>query len=432
MTQETISRVDTNDTEKLLRLIMMQEGHTGQDLNPAFAGLFEYGTGKISLGGHRGMGANHWNEEGPVQKDCPGPLYRENTISSFVAAANAGATFVEFDVQVTADDVPVLFHDGYVIFGEPENPTSMQLKDVSVSHFKGMAPINSSSDLGSLWGASDDEVSSTSQFPVLGGMSPPARGMSPPPGGISPPAGMSPRGGSIDGGSPRSNPWGFLMRHHKHDAPAAPSDKSLSVWEVEHEDEFPTLLEVFEQVPAHVAFDIEIKMTSPSDLEKTPQEEIDRVVNATVNSINSIERRVEEEGLPKRPLMFSSFDPDVCLAIKQKRPKDCVMFLSGGGKYEHVDPRRTSINAAIQFARVSNLQGIILHSGALFEDKDSVEEAHAYGLVVMTYGEENDDPEWVLEQEKLRVHGVIVDDVVGISNCFRERPAINNNANMEE
>ena len=29
------------------------------------------------------------------------PTYRENTVESFLRAAEAGATFVEFDVQVT-------------------------------------------------------------------------------------------------------------------------------------------------------------------------------------------------------------------------------------------------------------------------------------------------------------------------------------------
>lgn len=30
------------------------------------------------------------------------PIYRENTVESFLRAAEAGATFVEFDVQVCA------------------------------------------------------------------------------------------------------------------------------------------------------------------------------------------------------------------------------------------------------------------------------------------------------------------------------------------
>jgi glycerophosphodiester phosphodiesterase len=37
------------------------------------------------------------------------PAWRENTTGSFLAAAATGASFVEFDVQVTRDGVPVLW-----------------------------------------------------------------------------------------------------------------------------------------------------------------------------------------------------------------------------------------------------------------------------------------------------------------------------------
>lgn len=37
--------------------------------------------------------------------------YPENTLAGFAAAVGAGATYVETDVQLSADEVPVLFHD---------------------------------------------------------------------------------------------------------------------------------------------------------------------------------------------------------------------------------------------------------------------------------------------------------------------------------
>jgi glycerophosphocholine phosphodiesterase GPCPD1 len=42
---------------------------------------------------------------------------RENTIASLQQAADHGADFVEFDVQLSKDLVPVLFHDFYVNIG---------------------------------------------------------------------------------------------------------------------------------------------------------------------------------------------------------------------------------------------------------------------------------------------------------------------------
>jgi glycerophosphoryl diester phosphodiesterase len=46
------------------------------------------------------MGANVWHPTSSVPKPAP---YRENTLKSFQRAVECGASFLEFDVQVTAD-----------------------------------------------------------------------------------------------------------------------------------------------------------------------------------------------------------------------------------------------------------------------------------------------------------------------------------------
>ena len=53
--------------------------------------------------GHRGLGKNVAGRKS-LQLG-------ENTIQSFIAAANLGASYVEFDVQLTKDHVPVIYHD---------------------------------------------------------------------------------------------------------------------------------------------------------------------------------------------------------------------------------------------------------------------------------------------------------------------------------
>ena len=53
--------------------------------------------------GHRGLGKNMASRNS-LQLG-------ENTVQSFVAAANLGASYVEFDVQLTKDHVPVIYHD---------------------------------------------------------------------------------------------------------------------------------------------------------------------------------------------------------------------------------------------------------------------------------------------------------------------------------
>jgi len=373
-----------------------------------FSDMLEFGSGRIALGGHRGMGANAWTTDGPGAAPA-GAHFRENTIMSFIAAANSGCTFIEFDIQVTADGHAVIFHDNYLVHGSESSPTSSLVKHLSLADFKSLAPINSSSDMGSLAGASDDDASSIACMPV-GGSSP--FGGSPLGGS---PFGGSPSGGSPSGGSPRV---GRLMRQHKNGVPATAFDPSLRPWEVVNEDDFPTLTEVFQSVPSNIGFDIEVKMTTPHDMEQTPADEVERVVDATLSTIEAVERTLADQGGSTRAIMFSSFDPDVCLRLKQLRPNNTIMFLSAGGVDPHVDRRRTSVQAAIDFAESAGLEGIILESSVLKEQHGMVGEALRRGLHVLTYGTHNDEPEWVREQERLGVHAVIVDDVRRIASAF--------------
>uniref|UniRef100_A0A8B9RF11 Beta-soluble NSF attachment protein n=1 Tax=Astyanax mexicanus TaxID=7994 RepID=A0A8B9RF11_ASTMX len=52
--------------------------------------------------GHRGAGSSHAAKHHKI---------RENTIASFLSAANHGAAYVEFDVHLSKDFVPVVYHD---------------------------------------------------------------------------------------------------------------------------------------------------------------------------------------------------------------------------------------------------------------------------------------------------------------------------------
>lgn len=366
--------------------------------------MLEFGTGRIALGGHRGMGANVWEATGPAAGHRS-RKYRENTVTSFLAASQY-CTFVEFDVQVTSDGTPIIFHDNFVVFGDESSPTSSLVKHLSVADFKSLAPINSASDLESLVGGSDEDATSTAGFPYGGSCSS---------------LGGSPMGGSPLGLSPRGN--SRLLRKHRNAEPAVPFEPSLHPWEVSTDDELPTLSEVFAAVPQEVGFDIEVKMTTPHDILKTPPEEVERVVTATLIAVDQASLISSSPSTLRRPraVMFSSFDPEVCVELKTRRPEFTVMFLSGGEAETHVDIRRTSITAAINFAAENGLDGIILDTLVLRQQPDMVAVARQRGLEVMTYGIENNQEEWVMEQERLGVHGAIVDDVERIIQAYSQR-----------
>ena len=59
-----------------------------------------------------------------------------------------------------------------------------------------------------------------------------------------------------------------------------------------------------------------------------------------------------------------------------------MLFLSMGGTCWHADARRMSIAAAIRWALESNLQGLVLDSGAVQEQSQAVATARSKGLKV--------------------------------------------------
>ena len=167
-------------------------------------------------------------------------------------------------------------------------------------------------------------------------------------------------------------------------------------------------MQVFEAIPEHVGFDIEIKTTTPSTWMSTPAAEVARMVDAVTSSVQHLSRD------SKRPIALSSFDPDICLALRASHISIPVLFLSGAGEGFHCDPRRTSIQAAIALALESSLQGLVFHSGALRRQRSAAQEALRHGLSVLTYGLDNNDPQWVREQHALGVQAAIVDNVAQI------------------
>uniref|UniRef100_A0A023FBW1 Glycerophosphocholine phosphodiesterase GPCPD1 n=2 Tax=Triatoma infestans TaxID=30076 RepID=A0A023FBW1_TRIIF len=87
--------------------------------------------------GHRGVGTSF----GGDIKQCA--EVRENTIASLKSAASHGADFVEFDVQLSRDLVPVLYHDFYVAIAmmrkkqvSTEEMIQLPVKDLSLEQLQ--------------------------------------------------------------------------------------------------------------------------------------------------------------------------------------------------------------------------------------------------------------------------------------------------------
>ena len=82
------------------------------------------------------------------------------------------------------------------------------------------------------------------------------------------------------------------------------------------------------------------------------------------------------------PCLLPEGPEHACRALRQRQQRFPVLLLSTGGTCWHADARRMSIAAAIQWALQSNLQGLVLDSGAVQEQSQAVALARSKGLKV--------------------------------------------------
>lgn len=270
---------------------------------------------------------------------------RENTIPSFQRAAGAGASFVEFDVQVTRDNIPVIWHDDEVVFQRNSQVHRQPVSSFAASEFQSLRQPGSSVQ---------------------------------------------------------------LLR--KSIRPTGISDTDFDEWNVEDETAgLPTLSEVLSSVPESIGFDLEVKLTTPPD-QITQPDEVERMVQPI---LQTVQQALQTSA---RKMFFSSFDPEICLALRE-RQQDLPVFLLSTGPVSfkpHGDKRRNSVAEAVAFACSAGLHGLVLDSGCFKTEPNAPREAEQLGLTTLTYGLTNNDPEWILRQQELGVAAVIVDNVPAI------------------
>lgn len=115
-----------------------------------------------------------------------------------------------------------------------------------------------------------------------------------------------------------------------------------------------------------------------------------------------------------RRVIFSTFDPDCATLLSLKQPRHPVFFLTNGGTECFADPRMNSLDAALEFAASSNLQGVVAQASTVLPRLDAVvAAAHAHGLHLFTWGAANNDARAYAAQRAAGVDGVISDDVAG-------------------
>ncbi|KAK6357238.1 Glycerophosphocholine phosphodiesterase [Orbilia javanica] len=266
------------------------------------------GTGSAMVIGHRGSGLN------TVDNNKTG----ENTIKSFLDAIGDGASYVEFDVQLTKELTPVIYHDFLV------QETGL---DIPMQHIM------------------------LEQFMKL----------------------------------PRS----FL-------------------------EPFTTLIEVCQDLPETAGFDIEIKYPMLFECDDWKMEKYYIDANTFVDTI--LQTIFKFGG--SRPIILSSFSPEVCILASVKQNVYPVMFLNDAGLSPTGDIRASSLQEAINFAKSLNLFGVVSASEPFVMSPKLVNFTKKAGLACASYGSQNSNPTFAKLQVQAGIDAIITDNVPLITKAI--------------
>ncbi|TKA69425.1 hypothetical protein B0A49_04766 [Cryomyces minteri] len=323
--------------------------------------------------GHRGLGKNN-----SARKSLQ---LGENTIQSFIAAANLGASYVEFGMT-DLDLVPVIYHDFLV------SETGID------------APVH---------------TLTLEQFLHVSDVTP--RASRPP----TPDELKDPKG--------RERPASLSKKHRSYSLGASEEDRGSEMSErMKHTRDFKikgfkgnsrgnfiqapftTLEEMFKKLPQEIGFNIEMKYPM---LHESEEHEMDTYAVELNSFVDTVLTKVYDLG-KKRNIIFSSFNPDICLLLSFKQPSIPILFLTDAGTSPVGDIRASSLQEAIRFASRWNLLGVVSAAGPLVSCPRLVKVVKESGLVCVSYGTLNNDPKNVKLQVKEGIDAVIVDSVLAI------------------
>ncbi|XP_029352404.1 glycerophosphocholine phosphodiesterase GPCPD1 isoform X1 [Echeneis naucrates] len=288
--------------------------------------------------GHRGAGSTHAAKHHRI---------RENTVASFKSAAKHGAAYVEFDVHLSKDAVPIVYHDLTCCIStkKKNDKTSLELIEVPVK------------DL------TFDQLQ--------------------------------------------------LLKLAHVTAMTGNDNKDLldDDEEIDEHQPFPSLSQIFQAIPEDVGFNIELKWICQMK-DGSWDGNLSSYFNMN-NYLDIVLSCVLQKG-GKRRIVFSCFDPDICTMVRHKQNKYPILFLTQGisDKYpELMDVRCQTTQIAISFAQSENILGISAHTEELLKNLSHIGDAQSKGLVVFSWGDDNNDHETRRKLREQGIDGLIYDSI---------------------
>ena len=369
--------------------------------SPAWGGAW---LTRTRLMGHRGSGAdNSWPALGALAGMATrrrGTHLAENSLLSLCEAGRAGAEYVEFDVQLSRDGVPVVHHDWGVKLQQmtpPRGAVEAAPARVPVTHLTAaqllaLPPQHMLNDEATR----EETIARVADAAVLFGTATKACGAEV---AAAAAAQAHHRAAALDLASPLPPVAGAA-------AAAAAGLRS---------DGFLTMASLLQRLPHSIGVNVEVKYPTNDEIAMFGLRPLER--NAYCARVL---RDLAVHG-GARAVMLSSFDADACLVLRRLQDAWPVFFLTEGGTASPTptDARAASLAAAVDFAQSAGLFGIVSDVRPVLAAPRLIAAVQrATGLALCTYGSQNNDASAVRVQVGEGIAAVICDHVAHIARSL--------------
>ncbi|KAI9795247.1 MAG: Glycerophosphocholine phosphodiesterase [Candelina submexicana] len=331
--------------------------------------------GSYPVVGHRGSGANS-----TAHTDLQ---IGENTFQSFLTAIDRGACCVEFDVQLTKDYYPVIYHDFHV----KETGGDIPLYGLTLDQFQHLSRSQAPrSDLLSLGEQRHLERSNPNGKPR-----------------------SKPRSQSVNEYDDyRSQD---LLERIRYTEEGLRGNFRGNLRGCSIQEPSTILEQLLTDLPSSVAFDLEIKYPMLWEAQDRNMEFSAIELNFYIDTILSIIFQCCGD----RNITLSSFSPEVCIALACKQQTFPILMINKAGSVPVTDVRAGSLRGAVEFATAWDLDGVVVIADPFVMCPRLLTYTKDSGLVVSSYGDLNNDVECALIQVEAGLDAIITDKVHLIS-----------------
>ncbi|XP_075158319.1 glycerophosphocholine phosphodiesterase GPCPD1-like [Haematobia irritans] len=310
--------------------------------------------------GHRGCGKSFWLKEN---------ILRENTVKSFQTAFEHGADMIEFDVHLTEDKVPIVYHDFQISISRKRENFPREEYDIMQLHLD----AHEISDLKQYCRV---QTSGLVTIPVA-------------------------KFSSLQ--LNHTKIYELPKEDYHHRSTPCPEDNSLNL-------PFVQLEYLLKNMPLMLPFNIEIKWPRRT-INYGWEDNFSPVMDKNEYVDHILQMVLRYAGT--RPIVFSSFDADICSMVRLKQNLYPVMFICdlNTDEMKYLDPRGDTFQLASNFVAAMELLGIEAYTEDILKFPEYLSKIQERNQTLFVWGSKTRDEKFRKSLKTAGVDGIIYDRI---------------------